>query len=346
MHFLSSRLSRLSFTVTFTHSALSGIDDLSYTLASAAIATEMLATDGVMSLLLSSLSIIVSLLCRQALPYEIGTKFANFTEDATFSPSLQIPIPRKTQAARVRNGWYEKSDAEQPVRREVLSPAPGSLCSPHHTHCASHGHPVHIIPEPLLNSIQNTRKQPLIAPLNQEICCPINSTCHRSTLSHSHIFCCPHLSSCMNPIIECPAHTLECPEDVGGGCCPVGLRCAREVCEEYLYKTLAVWSAEATLAAGQWMMDVTRLAGEAQRTHTVAAHGEVPTSEWSGCRYEVGSGQKPIDLPISERILGQPTAIQAKLGEVAIASGAATWKRRIVVMLAALVGMSILMTTL
>ena len=151
----------------------------------------------------------------------------------------------------------------------------------------------------------------------------------------------------MNPIVECPAHTFECPDSVGGGCCPVGLRCAREVCEEYLYKTLAVWSTGPTFGGDVATPDATRLAGEAQPTPMVSTHGKVPVSEGFGCRSGVGSKQKPIDLPISERILGQPTATRAKLGKVAVArSEGATWKRRLAMILAALVGTTIMMVAL
>ena len=155
--------------------------------------------------------------------------------------------------------------------------------------------------------------------------------CRRSSYTPSHILCCPSGWSC-GPLApaQCPLHTFPCPSSIGGGCCPVGLRCGSELCLEYLYKTLAVY--RPLQIPG--IPTVAPLDGENHAISTVIAVAQdvilptssntvitAPTCTSPNCQ-PGASKESPLNLPISDRILDTPTAWRAKIGEIAVTSEA------------------------
>ena len=113
-------------------------------------------------------------------------------------------------------------------------------------------------------------------------------------------------SPCSDILAQCPKYTFECPSETGGGCCPVGLWCANDLCFEYEYKTLAVVP----------LYEVHPFDQESENN----APAEV-TAMPSGL-FQVADVVGGQDIPITERILATPTAWRAKIGEVALASEA------------------------
>lgn len=167
-------------------------------------------------------------------------------------------------------------------------------------HCAAFGHP--------------------------EICCPPDTTCRGSSQTSSHVFCCPNGSSCSDAMAECPMHTIECPASVGGGCCAVGLRCASDLCLEFHYKTLAVFQPLPThnrtplISQGFYDCIIPATVGPVQTSilpSSLSTARVVPTYVSQNCQPK-NIIQKGQDLPISDRILGTPTAWRAKFGEIAV----------------------------
>ena len=163
------------------------------------------------------------------------------------------------------------------------------------------------------------------------MCCPPGATCRRSSHTPSHVLCCPSGWSC-SPLTsaQCPPHTFQCPSSVGGGCCPVGLRCGSDLCLEYLYKTLAVY----VPLQIPGIPSPAPLNGENCALSTAIANAQnlilptssstvvtPPTCTWPKCDPGT-SDESPLNLPISDRILGTPTAWRAKIGEIAVTSDA------------------------
>ena len=163
------------------------------------------------------------------------------------------------------------------------------------------------------------------------MCCPPGATCRRSSNTPSHVLCCPFGWSCSQlTSAQCPPHTFQCPSSVGGGCCPVGLRCGSDLCLEYLYKTLALYvplqipgipspapSDGENCALSTMFPDAQNLNLPASSRTLVTA----PTCAWPNCDSGASDGS-PLNLPISDRILGTPTAWRAKIGEIAVTSDA------------------------
>lgn len=164
----------------------------------------------------------------------------------------------------------------------------------------------------------------------QELCCPADTACRGSSQTSSHVICCPDAFSCSDNVAAYPTHTFECPSSAGDGCCAIGLRCAFELCLEYHYKTLAVFQPlpnhYSTSFVSQGLYDCIMPAS------MNSVQTSIPPSSISAdrvgracasqnCRPE-NVGQKGQNLPISDRILGTPTAWRAKVGEIAVKSQA------------------------
>lgn len=122
-------------------------------------------------------------------------------------------------------------------------------------------------------------------------------------------------------------HTFECPSYLGGGCCPVGLRCALEACLEYEYKTLAAFqpipTTNANLAfATESTIPATMVpAFELHQTWNLSFSNLTSRTSWP--TFEPSrTREQAADIPISERILGTPTATNRKIGLVAVSSDA------------------------
>ncbi len=216
-----------------------------------------------------------------------------------------------------------------------------TLCGDQEIHCAEYGHPVWLPSSCLWGSLN----------LNpHELCCPPNTACLRSSHTTSHMFCCPYGMSCgLNSPAQCPVHTFECPHDLHGGCCAIGLRCASDLCLEYHYKTLAVFkptpvigdissilshasdrAGAATIATS--FFQPLESSDRAIAAATIPAQNVLlsespgsaavkPTWAWPNCQPGV-PGYRAQNLPISDRILGTPTATRARIGEVAMESQA------------------------
>lgn len=187
---------------------------------------------------------------------------------------------------------------------EVKSDAVLTLCGHKQNHCATFGH--------------------------TETCCPPDTTCRGSSQTSSHVFCCPNAFSCSENMDQRPMHMLECPASVGGGCCATVLRCASDLCFEYHYKTSAVFQPfpihNSTSPDSQGFYDGVSLAtvGTLQKSFPPSSLSDdrtVPTYALQNCQPE-DIGQKGQDLPISDKILGIPTAWRAKISEIAMKSQA------------------------
>ena len=166
--------------------------------------------------------------------------------------------------------------------------------------------------------------------LPQELCCPLNTTCHRSSQTTSRVLCCPHTFSCANDIAQCPVHAFECPASVGGGCCAIGLRCASDQCFEYHYKTLAVLqpmpiqNSTSLIPQGFYDCILPDTAGPLQTPtppRSLSTEKVVQTCAWQDCQPEIVN-QKSQDLPTSNIFLGNSTTWRAKIGEIAVRSQA------------------------
>ena len=169
--------------------------------------------------------------------------------------------------------------------------------------------------------------------LSQEICCPPNTSCHRSPQTSSRVLCCPHAFSCTNDnrsIAQCPAHAFECPVSVGGGCCPIGLRCASDQCFEYHYKTLAVLQPlpiqnnTSLVPQGFYGCIIPATVGFMQTPappSSVSTKRAVQTCTWQDCQ-PADVDQQSQDLQASNMHLGNSAAWRAKLGEIAVRSEA------------------------
>ena len=101
------------------------------------------------------------------------------------------------------------------------------------------------------------------------------------------------------------------------------------MCLEYEYKTLAVYS-PLTIALPTPTEHVdfytttfaSRVSVQAARLDSDVASGAgSPTCAWPNCQPGV-PGISVVELPISQRVLGTPTATSAKSAEVAVRSGA------------------------
>ena len=167
----------------------------------------------------------------------------------------------------------------------------------------------------------------------QELCCPPGTRCIPSSHTFSHIMCCPYFSSCSDSVAQCLIHTFERPSALGGGCCASGPRRALHLCLEYQYKTLAVF--QPIQIPGPTPDFI-----ECVLAETSVAPLEVPPPgnqinekrtqicTWSDCAPD-GATDGVQDLPISDRILGTPTAWRAKIGEAAVTSQAdEVWEKK------------------
>ena len=126
----------------------------------------------------------------------------------------------------------------------------------------------------------------------QEILCPIHHTCRSQLQSPSGLVCWPGNLNFGHPIhILCPAHTSFCPVDTRGGCYPEGLRCANESCKDYEYRTLVVPT--------EFM-----------------EYSSCALMEWTASAYPHDGAQatETAPLPISDRVLGNPTAVWQSWG--------------------------------
>lgn len=166
--------------------------------------------------------------------------------------------------------------------------------------------------------------------LLQEICCPPDTTCRGSSQTSSHVFCCPNDFPCSDNMGECPMNTFECPASVGGGCCAIGLRCASDLCFEYHYKMLAVFqplpipNSTPSIPQGLYDCIVPATIGPVQTStlpSSLFTDRAIPICTSQNCPPE-NISQKGQDLPISDTILGNPTAWRAKIGEIAVKSQA------------------------
>ena len=173
----------------------------------------------------------------------------------------------------------------------------------------------------------------------QEICYPPNTRCQRNLQVPPRVFCCPNSFSYSHSADSavCPPRAFICPSSLGGGCCPIGLRCAQSLCLEYEYKTLAVLTSlmvpkETRLAqqprAGPLVGTIQSLfTAPTLPSHTVGPPGKplsraaAPTCTAPIRDLRPGAPSKRVqDIPINERTWGTPTAWSAKLGEVAMKS--------------------------
>lgn len=162
--------------------------------------------------------------------------------------------------------------------------------------------------------------------------CPSNMTCHRAAHFPSQVSCC--VVPCpANVLSSCPAHTFSCPLSVGGGCCPIGLYCHQSMCLEYEYKTLRAYTPlTITTLTPMEHVDFYSITPTSQITepsapsdnHATAEAGH-PTCAWPNCQPGT-PGLKVIELPISDRVLGTPTATSAKMAEMAYISGAGIFR--------------------
>lgn len=165
--------------------------------------------------------------------------------------------------------------------------------------------------------------------LLKEICCPSDTTCRGSSQTSSRVFCCPNTFSCSDNMAECPVHKFECPASVGGGCCDIGLRCAIDLCLEYRYKTLAVFQQSSFHNSTSFISQgydciIPATIGPVQAStllSSLSSDRAVPTCASQNWQPE-NISQKGQDLPISDMILGTPTAWRAKIGEIAVKSQA------------------------
>ena len=132
--------------------------------------------------------------------------------------------------------------------------------------------------------------------------------------------------------------TFECSSLYDGGCCPIGLRCARSQCLKYEYKTLAVIGsiqaaqqrypllsllAEGSLSSSNALSThtpYTKLTARDPSRHsgTSTVSSFKPGDKWSELRKDVD------DLPISERTWEKSMAWSAKIGQIATSRG--TWE--------------------
>ena len=183
--------------------------------------------------------------------------------------------------------------------------ASSATCGQHETNCAAQGH--------------------------QEICCPADTACYPSSHGLSPIFCCSlsfHACTTKLPLF-CPLHTFPCPASLAGACCPVGLRCASTLCLEYEYKTQAPFSPSSVSEIRSGETFLYTLPATTIPAYTVIPPGSpVPGANILSCvpsslNCQPGTpGNSVTDLPISDRVLGTPTAWRAKVGEIAVESRA------------------------
>ena len=183
--------------------------------------------------------------------------------------------------------------------------ASSAVCGQQETNCAAQGHP--------------------------EICCPADTACYPTSNGPSPIFCCSlsfHACSTDLPLF-CPLRTFPCPTSLAGACCPVGLRCASSLCLEYEYKTQAVFSSSSVPETQLGETFLGTLPATTIPAHTVIPPGSplaganAPTCIPPNPNCQPGTpGKSVIELPISDRVLGTPTAWRAKVGEIAVESRA------------------------
>ena len=194
-----------------------------------------------------------------------------------------------------------------------------SFCGDQESDCSKLGHSVWLGNHPPSRTRTNM--------LCQELCCLLDTTCRSSSHTPSHIFCCPHGFSCSsNTPAQCPVHNFQCPASLSGGCCPIGLRCASSLCLDYQYKTLAMYeplvvhefTASTRSDNDDRTLEIATVAAQnplpIPNSNTEAA---APTCAWPNCQPEIPE-ERPLNLPISDRILGTPTVWTAKTGEVAV----------------------------
>ena len=180
-----------------------------------------------------------------------------------------------------------------------------AACGDQETSCAAQGHP--------------------------EICCPASTACYSKPHGHSPIFCCSlsfHACSANLPLF-CPLRTFPCSTSLAGACCPMGLRCASSLCLEYEYKTQAVFSSSLSPETRTGETFMYTLSATTLPAHTVVparnalSGATAPTYVSPNANCQLGIPGKSVpDLPISDRVLGTPTAWRAKIGEIAVESSA------------------------
>ena len=103
------------------------------------------------------------------------------------------------------------------------------------------------------------------------------------------------------------------------------------MCLEYEYKTLRAYTPlTITISTPTEHVDLYPIMPTPQVTEPSApsdnqmtAEAGYPTCAWPNCRPGT-PGLKVMELPISDRVLGTPTATSAKMAEVAYSSGAGT----------------------
>lgn len=169
----------------------------------------------------------------------------------------------------------------------------------------------------------------------------MSTTCQRNLQSSPHVFCCPNSFHCSHSagsaVAVCPLHDFMCPLSLGGGCCPVGLRCAPSVCLENEHKTLAVLTpptarkqihavqeprARALTGAVQSLPTASTLPSQTDSPATSSLlRAAAPTciSPARDCKY-YRYGRWWRAIPIKERSWRAPAASSAKLGGVAMES--------------------------
>lgn len=150
-------------------------------------------------------------------------------------------------------------------------------------------------------------------------------TCHKDLLYPAKFFCCV-IPCPANVLLSCPAHTFSCPPWVGDGCCAIGLYCNPNMCLKYEYKTLRAYSPlTITISVVTENVEFYPTTSTSEITtppdsHVTTAMG-YSTCAWPNCQPGI-SGLKVLELPISDRVLGTPTAPSARMAEVAYGSGA------------------------
>ncbi|KAI9643899.1 hypothetical protein NHQ30_007250 [Ciborinia camelliae] len=107
---------------------------------------------------------------------------------------------------------------------------PYYTCGDQQNSCEAYAHPVSLYPNIAFFSIADHT-----ARLLQEICCPQGMICRPTTHTASGIYCCNGTVSHSNCRLlrahaRCRQNYFECPENMGGGCCPNSTTCYKNQC--------------------------------------------------------------------------------------------------------------------
>lgn len=112
----------------------------------------------------------------------------------------------------------------------IPTTVPYYTCGDQQNSCEAYAHPVGFHSKFTFPFMANH-----ISPLLQEICCPQGMICRPTTHTTSGIYCCNGTLSHSNCRLlrahaRCRPNYFECPEDMGGGCCPNSTTCYKNQC--------------------------------------------------------------------------------------------------------------------